>query len=83
MPFYDFKCAKCGKIVEEFFKISDDKFIECCGIKWGQFIQIPPGLSDPGGIGNKWTNDGYQVRNPNTGTLRKITKKFEKGKQVI
>jgi hypothetical protein len=40
-------------------------------------------LSDPGGIGQKWTNDGYQMRDEKGGNLRNVTKKFEKGKQVI
>ena len=83
MPFYDFKCDKCEKIVEEFFKLADDKHIECCGIQMKQVILSTPGLSDPGGIGQKWTNDGYQMREEKSGALRKVTKKFEKGKQVI
>ena len=82
MPFYDFKCDECEKIVEEFFKIDDDKSIECCGIQMKQVFLKAPGLSDPGGIGNKWTNDGYQIRGEN-GNLRNVTKKIEKGKQVI
>ena len=48
-----------------------------------QVILSAPGLSDPGGIGQKWTNDGYQMRDEKSGNLRKVTKKFEKGKQVI
>ena len=84
MPFYDFKCDKCEKIVEEFFKIADEKKIECCGIQMKQVILSTPGLSDPGGIGQKWTNDGYQMTDPGgSGNLRNVTKKFEKGKQVI
>ena len=83
MPFYDFRCDKCEKIVEEFFKIADDKYIECCGIQMKQVILSAPGLSDPGGTGQKWTNDGYQMRDEKSGNLRKVTKKFEKGKQVI
>ena len=83
MPFYDFKCDECEKIVEEFFKIADNKYIECCGIQMKQVILSAPGLSDPGGIGQKWTNDGYQMREEKSGNLRKVTKKFVKGKQVI
>jgi putative FmdB family regulatory protein len=85
MPFYDFKCDECGKLVEdEFFKIVDDKYIECCGKRMEQVILSAPGLSDPGGIGHKWTNDGYQMTDPGgSGTLRTVTKKFKKGKQVI
>ena len=82
MPFYDFKCNECGKLVEEFFKIADEKKIECCGIQMKQVILSAPGLSDPGGTGQKWTNDGYQMRGEN-GNLRNVTKKFKKGKQVI
>ncbi len=83
MPFYDFKCEECEKIVEEFFKIADEKKIVCCGIQMKQVILSTPGLSDPGGVGQKWTNDGYQMRDEKSGNLRKVTKKFEKGQQVI
>ena len=84
MPLYDFKCDKCEKLVEdEFFKIADNKYIECCGNRMKQVLLSAPGLSDPGGIGQKWTNDGYQMRDEKSGNLRKVTKKFEKGKQVI
>ncbi len=85
MPFYDFKCNECGKIVEEFFKIDDEKIVECveCGKQMEQIILSAPGLSDPGGVGNKWTNDGYQMRDEKSNNLRNVTKKFEKGKQVI
>ena len=83
MPFYDFKCDKCEKIVEEFFKIADNKYIECCGIQMKQVILSTPGLSDPGGIGQKWTNDGYQMREEKSGNIRTVTEKWEKGKNVI
>ena len=84
MPFYDFRCDKCGKLVEdEFFKIADDKYIECCGIRMKQVLLSAPGLSDPGGTGQKWTNDGYQMRDEKSGNLRNVTKKVIKGKQVI
>ena len=86
MPLYDFRCEECGKLVEdEFFKIADEKIVECteCGIQMKQVILSAPGLSDPGGIGQKWTNDGYQMRDEKSGNLRKVTKKVEKGKQVI
>ena len=83
MPFYDFKCDKCEKIVEEFFKIADEKKIECCGIQMKQIILTAPGLSDPGGVGQKWTNDGYQMRDEKTQELRIVTEKWDKGKNVI
>ena len=84
MPFYDFKCEECGKLVEdEFFKINEDKYIKCCNIQMKQIILKAPGLSDPGGIGQKWTNDGYQMRDEKSGNLRQVTKKFKKGKRVI
>ena len=83
MPYYDFKCDKCEKIVEEFFKIADEKKIECCGIQMKQVILSAPGLSDPGGVGQKWTNDGYQMREEKSGNLRNVTEKWEKGKNVI
>jgi len=85
MPFYDFRCEECTRIEEEFFKIADEKIVECieCGIQMKQIILKAPGLSDPGGTGQKWTNDGYQMREEKSGNLRKVTKKFVKGKQVI
>jgi putative FmdB family regulatory protein len=83
MPFYDFRCEECEKIVEEFFKIADNKYIECCGIQMKQVILSAPGLSDPGGIGQKWTNDGYQMREEQSGNIRTVTEKWEKGKNVI
>ena len=83
MPFYDFKCNECGKIVEEFFKIADEKKIECCGIQMKQVILSAPGLSDPSGVGQKWTNDGYQMRDEKSGNLRTVTEKWVKGKNVI
>ena len=48
-----------------------------------QVFLSAPGLSDPGGVGNKWTNDGYQMRDEKSNNLRNITKKYEKGKRVI
>jgi putative FmdB family regulatory protein len=83
MPFYDFKCDKCEKIVEEFFKIADNKYIECCGIQMKQVILSAPGLSDPGGTGQKWTNDGYQIRDEKSGNPRIVKEKWVKGKNVI
>ena len=83
MPLYDFKCDKCEKIVEEFFKIVDEKKIECCGIQMKQVILSAPGLSDPSGVGQKWTNDGYQMRDEKSGNLRTVTEKWVKGKNVI
>ena len=83
MPFYDFKCDKCEKIVEEFFKIADNKYIECCGIQMKQVLLSAPGLSDPSGIGQKWTNDGYQMREEKSGNLRTVKEKWVKGKNVI
>jgi putative FmdB family regulatory protein len=84
MPFYDFKCDECEKIVEEFFKIADNKYIECCGIQMKQVILKAPGLSDPGGIGRKWTNDGYQMSDPGgSGNLRIVKEKWKNGKNLI
>ena len=87
MPLYDFKCEECGKLVEdEFFKIVDDKHIKCCDIQMKQVILKAPGLRDPGGIGQKWVNDGYQMANESkTGetVLRIVKERWEKGKNVI
>ena len=83
MPFYDFRCEECDKLVEdEFFKLADEKKIECCGIQMKQVILKAPGLSDPGGIGQKWTNDGYQMRAEGAGP-RIVKEKWVKGKNVI
>ena len=71
MPFYDFKCNECGKIVEEFFKIVDDKYIECCGIQMKQVILKAPG-------GNKpcerhiLTKGGSYMKDEKSGSLRKV-----------
>ena len=87
MPFYDFFCKKCNILIEdEFFKIADEKNVECteCGVNMELVILKAPGLSDPGGIGQKWTNDGYQMADPSgSGNLRTVTEKWEKGKNVI
>jgi len=85
MPFYDFRCEECKETVEEFFKIADEKIVECtkCGNQMKQVILKAPGLSDPGGIGQKWTNDGYQMRDVKSGNLRNVTEKWEKGKNII
>ncbi|MBT4660946.1 MAG: hypothetical protein HOC18_03490 [Candidatus Marinimicrobia bacterium] len=83
MPFYDFRCEECDKLVEdEFFKVADEKKIECCGIQMKQAFLKAPGLSDPGGIGQKWVNDGYQMK-ADDAAPRIVTEKWEKGKNVI
>ena len=86
MPFYDFFCKKCKILVEdEFFKIADEKDVKCeeCDGQMEQVILKAPGLSDPGGVGQKWTNDGYQMADEKSGNLRNVTEKWEKGKNVI
>ena len=86
MPFYDFYCKECEILNEdEFFKIADEKIVECseCGKQMEQVILKAPGLRDPGGIGQKWTNDGYQMRDEKSGNLRNVTDKWVKGKNVI
>ena len=47
-----------------------------------QVLLSAPGLSDPGGIGQKWTNDGYQMVDQG-GAKRNVTEKWEGGKNVI
>ena len=86
MPFYDFYCRECKILIEdEFFKIADEKNVKCvdCGENMEQVILKAPGLKDPGGIGQKWTNDGYQMRDEKSGNLRTVTEKWDKGKNVI
>ena len=86
MPLYDFYCDNCEILKEdEFFKLSDEKTLVCvgCESKMRQVFLSAPGLTDPGGVGNKWTNDGYQMRDEKSNNLRNITKKYEKGKRVI
>ena len=86
MPYYDFFCKGCKILVEdEFFKIADKKIVQCaeCENQMEQVILKAPGLSDPGGIGQKWTNDGYQMRDGDSGEFRTVKEKWEKGKNVI
>ena len=86
MPLYDFYCDNCEILKEdEFFKIADEKIIICagCDTQMEQVLLSAPGLSDPGGTGQKWTNDGYQMRDEKSNNLRTITKKYEKGKRLI
>ena len=86
MPFYDFFCKECKILNEdEFFKIADEKNVKCeeCGKRMEQVILKAPGLSDPGGIGQKWTNDGYQMRDEKGGHLKTVKEKWVKGKNVI
>ena len=86
MPYYDFYCKECKVLHEdEFFKIADEKIVECveCRGQMEQVILKAPGLSDPGGIGQKWTNEGYQLVCEKSGNLRNVTEKWEKGKNVI
>ena len=86
MPFYDFFCKECKILVEdEFFKIADEKVVKCeeCNGQMEQVILKAPGLSDPGGIGQKWINDGYQMVEDQSGNIRTVTEKWEKGKNVI
>ena len=88
MPFYDFCCEECEILIEdEFFKIADEKIVKCdeCGKRMKQVILKAPGLSDPRGIGQKWTNDGYQMVDDRNGqrAARMVKNKWVKGKQVI
>ena len=89
MPLYDFYCDNCKILKEdEFFKLSDEKTIVCveCESQMRQVFLSAPGLVDPGGIGHKWTNDGYQMRDTKgkgDAGFRRITKKYENGKRVI
>ena len=86
MPFYDFFCKECKILAEdEFFKIAEEKIVECaeCGKQMEQVILKAPGLSDPGGVGQKWTNDGYQMVDEKGGNPRIVKEKWVKGKNVI
>ena len=72
MPYYDFKCEECGKLVEdEFFKIADDKHIKCCDIQMKQVILKAPG-------GNKprereiLTKGGSYMKDEKSGSLRRV-----------
>ena len=85
MPFYDFVCKECKILVEdEFFKLAEEKDVKCeeCGKQMEQVILKAPGLRDPGGIGQKWTNDGYQMVSE-VGNPRIVKEKWVKGKNVI
>ena len=86
MPYYDFYCKGCKILIEdEFFKIADEKNLKCdeCDEQMEQVILKAPGLRDPGGIGQKWTHDGYQMRDERTNVLRTVSEKWEKGKNKI
>ena len=88
MPFYDFFCKECKILVEdEFFKIADEKDVKCeeCDGQMEQVILKAPGLRDTRGVGQKWTNDGYQFVDDSDGarTTRIVNNKWVKGKQVI
>ena len=85
MPYYDFYCKGCKILIEdEFFKIADEKNLKCdeCDEQMEQVILKAPGLRDPGGIGQKWTNDGYQMVD-HKGVKRTVTEKWERGKNKI
>ena len=93
MPFYDFFCKECfgdhsvDPYVEKFLKMDEEKIAECenCGnqMTLSMTTYKTVGLRDPGGIGQKWTNDGYNMRDPKSDNLRTVKKKYVKGKRVI
>ena len=88
MPMYDFFCKECNLLAEDvFFKIAEEKIVKCteCKKQMEQVLLSPPGLSDPGGIGRKWVNDGYQEIEPtHVGNAKRIvTEKWVKGKNVM
>ena len=86
MPLYDFFCKECEILVEdEFFKIADEKIVRCkeCEKQMNIVVLQAPALKDPGGVGQKWVNDGYQMRDEKSGNLRIVKEKWENGKNVI
>ena len=72
MPFYDFKCDECEKIVEEFFKIADNKYIECCGIQMKQVFLKVSGVNKPHESGPIRTKGGIYMKDVKSGSLRKV-----------
>ena len=72
MPLYDFKCEECDKLVEdEYFKITDDKHIKCCGIQMKQvFVKAPIGKKP--GERCVVTKGGYYMKDEKSGSLRKV-----------
>jgi len=71
MPLYDFKCDKCENIVEEFFKLDDEKKIECCGTQMEQVILKAPGGIKPGEQIVQ-TKGGVYMKDTKSGSLRKV-----------
>ena len=73
MPFYDFRCEECDKLVEdEFFKLTDDKYIECCGIQMKQVILKASGVNKPYESGPIQTKGGIYMKDVKSGSLRKV-----------
>jgi len=80
MPFYDFKCDKCEKIVEEFFKIADEKKIECCSIQMKQVFLKASGVNKPYESGPIQTKGGIYMKDVKSGSLRKLSEPPTVGK---
>ena len=72
MPYYDFKCEECGKLVEdEFFKIAEDKHIKCCDIQMKQVILKAPNRNKPRER-QIVSNRGIYMKDEKSGSLRKV-----------
>jgi len=84
MPLYDFRCEECDKFVEdEFFKIDDDKHIECCGIWMKQaFLKAPSLDGTVGGSGQKWTNDFVDMATGEK-TTRTVKHLYKNGTKIF
>ena len=72
MPFYDFKCEECDKLIEdEFFKIADDKHIKCCGIQMKQVFLKAPNRNKPRERMVRTATSVY-MKDEKSGSLRKV-----------
>ena len=82
MPLYDWKCS-CGTEQELFRKLADPLPVHC-GEFMTKMVVSKIALKDPSGRGLGWCNEGYKMQADGHAVgVRCVTKKFEKGKQVI
>jgi len=68
MPIYDFKCQICRNIRSIRIPISDDPYVECCGVEMRQvFLDAPAGSISPTHRAVKDKLSYYGVKNAITG----------------
>ena len=68
MPLYDFKCKICKNIRQVRVPISEDPYVECCGVGMSQvFLKSPAGSIDPRHQAVKDKLGYYGIKNAVTG----------------